>query len=128
MALQLPMNYVDVEREEMEYVDGGVYIPYSGVRAIALACGIDPVGSVLVGLGYYRITAMFAAGLSRALGELGDLGGPIGAVIGFAIGGLGAVAIGGDFADALIQGEGIDFSLKYTAWGHIPYGVNVSVE
>jgi hypothetical protein len=43
---------------------------------------------------------MFAAGLSRALGELGDLG---------------TVDIGGDFADALIQGEGIDFSLKYTA-------------
>jgi hypothetical protein len=34
MTLRLPMNYVEVERDEMEYIDGGAWSSYRGLNAV----------------------------------------------------------------------------------------------
>ena len=42
------------------------------------------------------------------------------------IGGAALLGCGWDIVDALIQGKGVDFSVKKTSWG-MPYGIDVSV-
>ncbi|SCN26647.1 hypothetical protein N3C_2947 [Clostridium sp. N3C] len=129
MALQMPCSYVDIDRDEMEYVDGGIYISNSDLRtfckATFVAVGINPVGATLIGLGVWKVAAIITAGWAAISAKLGAWSGPIGWVLGI----VGVAAVGGlshTIADALIQGKGIDFGIKYSRWG-IPYGIDVSV-
>jgi hypothetical protein len=52
MALQMPCSYVDVDRDEMEYVDGGIYISNSTLctffKTTFVAVGINSVGATLI--------------------------------------------------------------------------------
>lgn len=69
MTLQLPMNYVEVERDEMEYVDGG------GTISITLSYGFIAGLVARAGTGYALTAALvaFDAGLAAAI-ELGTAG------------------------------------------------------
>lgn len=56
MILKLPVNYVDIDREEMEYVDGGWTV-----------CSVDTAGSWIDGA---IIAASWAMGLGSAVSVL----------------------------------------------------------
>lgn len=58
-ALQLPNNYVEIDRDEMEYVDGGWSIEISK-RTIAAA-----VVGVLAGIGAYQTVASIGKAIIR---------------------------------------------------------------
>ena len=128
-GLALPTSYVEVDNEEMEYVDGGYYISNSTLKSVTkgafLAIGINPIGSTLAGLGIWKVYTLLVAGAASISGRLGSLAGPIGIAV--SILGVAAVAgIGYTLADALIQGKGIDIGVKKTFFG-MPYGLDVSV-
>ena len=106
IALQLPSSFVDIDRDEMEYVDGGIYISNSTLctffKATFVAAGINPVGATLIGLGVWKVAAIITAGWASISAELGAWSGPIGWVLGI----VGVAAVGGlshTIADALIQ-------------------------
>ncbi|NLN42087.1 MAG: hypothetical protein GX160_08925, partial [Clostridiales bacterium] len=86
MALQMPCSYVDIDRDEMEYVDGGIYISNSDLRtfckATFVAVGINPVGATLIGLGVWKVAAIITAGWAAISAKLGAWSGPIGWVLG----------------------------------------------
>lgn len=41
LELQLPTNFVEVESEEMEYIDGGYYLSYHKIVGIVQAVGLS---------------------------------------------------------------------------------------
>ncbi len=110
-ALQLPNSYVDVDRDEMEYVDGGFYY-----------------------MDYYEVVGLVqAVGLSGATVTVASLTGALGGATGLVaalIPGIGWAAAGviaanaGAFAwacvNAIIERKGVDISfglptgLKFT--------------
>ena len=77
--LQLPNSYVDVDREEMEYVDGGFSIPRYiftttinvGVTAAitAISGGVGTAGLRIV-LGSMSLKRKFAAAIVKAIGKV----------------------------------------------------------
>lgn len=89
MALQMPCSYVDIDRDEMEYVDGGIYISNSDLRtfckATFVAVGINPVGATLIGLGVWKVAAIITAGWAAISAKLGAWSGPIGWVLGIVV-------------------------------------------
>src|SRR5699024_6429777 len=111
MGMVLPASYVEVEQEEMMYMDGGFYISNKVLKTTLLVVGMNPMSGVSA--------AVLAVGIRRvgtALGaRLGLVGGPAGALfgglIGIAVSGFAAYTV----ADALIQGKGINVGLKYTS-------------
>ncbi|SUY48067.1 Uncharacterised protein [Clostridium putrefaciens] len=60
-ALQLPNNYVEIEREEMEYVDGGAGFLYD--VAVSTLGSICAAGAIAAGIKIYpyMVTAAIAA-------------------------------------------------------------------
>ena len=126
--LVMPTSCVELDSEEMSYVDGGFYVSNSKLWNILAVCGLNPIGATLIGLGVYKLAALISA-LGAKLGA--KIGGVIGGFVGSAVGtplGAGALAaIALKYADALIQGKGLDFSWKKTFFG-IPYWVDVSVK
>ncbi|MDI9218759.1 MULTISPECIES: hypothetical protein [Clostridium] len=62
--LQLPNNYVGVDREEMEYVDGGAR--YSGSQGWIVASALTAVGYGVAAFGKGTLT-VFKAALSEIL-------------------------------------------------------------
>ena len=126
--LVLPEGFVEMDREEMMYVDGGFYITNNQLWLVLQACALNPIGATLIGLGIYKLAAWITALGAKFGAKIGGLiGGLIGSLIGTLIGAaaLGSVAL--TYASALIQGKGIDVSLKYT-WFGVPYWVDISVK
>ena len=80
-ALQMPSSYVDIDREEMEYVDGGGYLKLvaseSAIRDIATA-GCSMVGA-LVGLA-------IGGWIGKTIGQ--SIGSIIGGAVGWMVGGI----------------------------------------
>jgi hypothetical protein len=80
MTLQLPMNYVDVDREEMEYVDGGssitqrwygydVYFTASQCDDLAAACAEGCVTeATIAGICGFACASVAAAPVAVPLG------------------------------------------------------------
>ena len=62
MALRLPSCYVDVERDEMEYVDGGA--TYSGAKGWGAAAAMTSIGAG---------GAVFASGAIAVLAPFGPV-------------------------------------------------------
>ena len=125
-TLQMPSNYVVMDAEEMEYLDGGFYIPYTTIRAVVLASCLNPVGATLVGLGAYKLAGYITAQAAALGAKLGALGGP---VVSFVSGIVGAVIGAGaamTIAHALIQKKGIGIDLVYTSFG-VPYWIDINV-
>ena len=121
-ALQLPNNYVDVDREEMEYVDGGdIYISNSTLNGIALAIGINPIPAVLAYLGYAKLKGLILGGIAILSAKIGVVSKVAGAVV-MLSGGLTAAVV----ANALIQRKGISIDWMRSGSGII-YGIDVSL-
>lgn len=62
MSLNLPSNYVDIESDEMEYIDGGGFFDESitGMGTLLLA-----VGAMMYAVGsYHAIDSMLSNGLA----------------------------------------------------------------
>ena len=74
--LVLPEGFVEIDREEMMYVDGGFYITNNQLWLVLQACALNPIGATLIGLGIYKLAAWITA-----------LGAKFGAKIGGLIGG-----------------------------------------
>ena len=128
-ALVMPKNFVAVDEEEMTYVDGGLYISNATFWNCCKACfycvAFNPVGATLVAIGAYKAYTLLAAGIATVAAKLGCIS-RILAVAFAVIGGAALLGCGWDIVDALIQGKGVDFSVKKTSWG-MPYGIDVSV-
>ncbi len=63
-ALQMPNNFVDVDMDEMEYIDGGLYIPNS-----VISFAVNAVFNGLLGGGTYGSLRAIV----NALGKQGSL-------------------------------------------------------
>lgn len=129
-ALVMPKNYVVVNEEEMEYIDGGIYISnktlWNCCRAAFYSVSFNPVGSTLVSIGVYKAYTLLAAGIGKIAAAIGS----VSRVLAVAFGVIGVSALlgcGYDIIDALIQNKGINIGLKKSRWG-IPYGIDVSVQ
>jgi hypothetical protein len=82
MALQLPMNYVEIEREEMEYVDGGG-ADYGWYGYITFRISRSVINAVVgVGATAAATAALAAAGITGGLSTvvIPGLAGILGAV------------------------------------------------
>ena len=125
--LVVPEGFVELDREEMTYVDGGFYISNSQIINILAVCGLNPIATTIIGIGIYKL----AQTITLQGAKLGSwIGGFIGGLIGKAVGALiGLAAVGSvalKIADALIQGKGINVDWKKT-WFGMPYWVDLSV-
>lgn len=116
MTLELPMNYVEVERDEMEYVDGGFYYMTNA----------DVVGFVSTFISVGGGVTLASVGLLTA-----DITGAT-ALIAASIPGIGWAAAGliaanaAQFAyaciNAIMEGKGVDISFGF------PTGLRFSVK
>ncbi len=81
MALQLPSSFVDVEREEMEYVDGGYYLSHSqcqyidGMIGTAATMGIAGIAACVD-----ASSAAVAGAIAAAIPGVGTVVAVLGAV------------------------------------------------
>lgn len=116
MALNLPMNYVNIDTEEMEYVDGGYYLSHSDCQSIDFAIGATA-----------GMSAGSIAGLvSAAAGYVGTLVAASIPAVGWVLGAALTACIlnqAGSIASALVsdmfRGRGIDITLGW--WYGTPY-------
>jgi len=130
-ALVMPQNFSVVTADEMEYIDGGLYLSNSTLweccRVAFCTVAVNPIGATLIALGAYKAYTYLAAGVARIAGKLALCS----KALGIAFGVLGVTAlltIGFPIIDALMQGKGIEIGIKYTAVLGIPYGFYVSVK
>lgn len=112
--LQLPSNFVDIDSEEMEYVDGGgVYVSNYQLRNILISVGLNPIGATVLGLTYWKAVSVISATFSLICAKFGSLGGPIGAVAGYVFGALTLGSIAVSIADAIYEGKGLEFDFTW---------------
>jgi len=110
LTLRLPYDYVEIGREEMEYVDGGWYISHSTCMAIDFAIGASMVGSA----------AQLAALVSGAAAYVGTLLAASIPIAGWIAGAAltacilnQATSIGSALFTDMVRGKGIDVSLGW---------------
>ena len=128
MELVLPQNYVEIEQEEMMYLDGGFYISNYTLTRSLMAVGLNPIGFTLAGLGVYAISKKVSAKVAALAGKIGlSFGGPVGGIISFIAGGSLALTFSSAVANAIIQGKGIEVDWR-RAFGTIPYWVDINVK
>ena len=118
---------MDIDREEMEYVDGGFYISNSALKSVVAACAFNPIPAVIIAIGYAKASALIVAAATSIGARLGSLGGPIGTAVGGIIAGALGLGASGTIVHALVQGKGINIGLSYTSFG-VPYWVDISVQ
>jgi len=116
MGMVLPMNYAEIEQEEMVYLEGGFYMSNKQVKNIMVALG--------VGAGVNAVTLAAAIKINSVwMGtQFGALGGPIGALTGAALGlwiSSQAVVIAERMVTAAVHGKGVKWGLG-VSWGIIP--------
>jgi hypothetical protein len=61
MEMVLPRNYVEIEQEEMMYLDGGSWTNYYGINAVAK---ISAMSAISVGAALSAVSAAGKAGLT----------------------------------------------------------------
>jgi len=112
--LQLPDSFVDIDREEMEYVDGGsVYLSNAGLRSVLIACALNPIGTTILGLAYWKAVSFVTAKFSLLCARLGAIGGVLGAVAGAVLGAYAAGSVAVSVVDALYSGKGLRFGFTW---------------
>lgn len=97
--LQMPSSFVDIDREEMEYIDGGdaqllkknlMYL-YKNYKTFSLAMRMGGIPMSVIykvaGMSLTQVVALYGPVIGASVGKIG---GWIGAAIG-AVGGAGAV-------------------------------------
>ncbi|MNM73878.1 hypothetical protein D3C81_856230 [compost metagenome] len=97
-ALQMPINYVEVNNDEMEYVDGGwsIYVLSDNIRGLMGSSGAfrAAMGGVAISYTWSYLTTVTMIGGKVAAGAAAaaaTLTGPIGLAVG-AVAALGASA------------------------------------
>ena len=80
ITLRLPQNYVEIEEEEMMYLDGGEYISRSSCRGIMCAIGISPSTYIASVLGYTLAVKL----IKKATSYCGWMGKIASVVLGYA--------------------------------------------
>ncbi len=111
-ALQLPTSYVDVDRDEMEYVDGGAHITYISNSKISFA--VAAIGFAGKNIGWGKLLPYIPVLFSwvNAL--------PLAGQVAFAYIVANAANVAVKTATALATGKGINVDLKW-------YGISLSV-
>ncbi|MDO4605613.1 MAG: hypothetical protein Q4B23_06520 [Helcococcus sp.] len=114
MELVLPQNYVEIEQEEMMYLDGGVYVSQKTARNVLGAIAINP-GSYMLAAASYVVALKAVSWVSKRFG------GAFGWIAGTVLGVLGAQVI--EFGRALAYtalygGRDISWS-----WNPLKFGV-----
>lgn len=115
-AIQMPASYVLMDNEEMEYLDGGLYLSNSDLKNMLCVIGTSAT-SIATITSAVKCSAWFVAA------KLGALLGPIGwAVCGTLAAWVGKQAY--TFAErtfcALAKRKGVDFKIGWK-WGCVPY-------
>lgn len=127
MELVLPQHYVEVEQEEMMYLDGGFYISNHILKSSLMAVGINAIGFTLVGIGVHALSKKISAKVAAFAGKIGlSFGGPVVGVLSFIAGGSLAWTFSSAVANALIQGKGVEIDWR-RAFGKVPYWVDINV-
>ncbi len=125
IGMVMPSKYVEIDREEMTYIEGGVYISNSMLKGVICAVAVNPLPAVLIGLGVYKFIGMMTAGVGKIATSFGAINFLLGLFIG--VTGVGAVlGMGYKVFDALVQRKGIDIGFKRTSGGTV-YGLDVDV-
>lgn len=110
MELVLPEKYVELDQEEMTYLDGGAYLSGSKCRSICAAIAISP-GALIAG-------AASAAVVSKVVKWAKVTGGPVGWIVGtaagYATGFVSKVAYG--IGKGALSGKGLSI-----AWSWDPF-------
>ncbi|MGO5008476.1 hypothetical protein [Bacillus wiedmannii] len=101
--LVLPANYVEVENEEMEYVDGGVYISNKMLQGVIFS-GVGAISGVTVAAIQGSIYAI-AASIASAVPGLGWITGGLLAA--------NATNFALNAAQALNRGKGIEIGVGF---------------
>jgi hypothetical protein len=115
-TLALPKNYVEIEQEEMMYLDGGIYLSYSKLVGMTGAVATMGVGEV------YAICAGATTVIRTLLCTI--------PIVGWAVAAAGVWLLRGvpeAIADAILQHKGIDFGIKKT-WFGMPYDLDLDVK
>ena len=108
--LQLPNSFVDVDREEMEYVDGGAYISNGELTNFLYAFGCSAIVQYAqIGYSSYAIASKLKAVFTIVRAGLASTG--WGIAIAAYLGWKGGSFID-EFAKALDMGKGL-----YIGWG-----------
>lgn len=84
MELVMPRNYVEMEQEEMMYLEGGVYLSKSDCRSIIAGLGMSPATF---------IAAAYGATVTAKVLKWMKAGGPLAWVVGI-VGGVASSVIG----------------------------------
>ncbi|WP_143327687.1 hypothetical protein [Clostridium sp. USBA 49] len=105
---------MDIDRDEMEYVDGGsVYLSNAGLRSVLLACALNPIGTTILGLTYWEAVTFVTAKFSAFCAKIGEIGGVIGAVAGAVLGAYVAGSVAVSVVDALYSRKGLRFGFTW---------------
>lgn len=122
MTLQLPINYIDIDADEMEYIDGGdIYISNATLRNFGCAIGLNPIPAALAYLGYAKLKSLVLAGIATLSVKIGVISKAAAAVVS-----LSGTLTAGVVANALLQGKGISIDWMKMKCGLI-YGIDIGV-
>ncbi|SCP99978.1 hypothetical protein [Anaerobium acetethylicum] len=113
-ALVMPSSYAVMGEEEMTYLEAGeAYLSNKAIKAVMIACALNPIATTLISLGIYKAVSMVKRAWTAVCANLGKLGGAIGCVIGFLLGAFTAAAIATTLIDALWCGKGIELGFTW---------------
>ncbi|MFM1514729.1 hypothetical protein ABGF49_05670 [Helcococcus ovis] len=113
MELVLPQNYVEIEQEEMEYLDGGIYVNDETVKQIGYALGVTGSTSIAA------VAISVKLGAAAIVAKLSVIpGGNIIAAVGAAYIIANAGNIAPAFVSALVRGKGMDIGTSW--WYALP--------
>ncbi len=113
MQLVLPNNYVELEQEEMMYLDGGLYLDDNTIKGLAYSIGISAYYSIPSIIAAIQVASGFIALKLAAI--------PGGNIIGLLGGAYIAANAGGiapALSSALIRGKGMDIDIGW--WYALP--------
>ncbi len=108
---------------------GYFYISLSNVKNILCMIGLNPVASVLISIGLYKLKTLVVSKCALLLAKLGAFWGPVIQAAFVFVGTIVCVPTVSDFVvafwDCVFQGyRGISVGIKYSRWG-FPYGFSV---
>lgn len=120
-SLVMPQHYVELDRDEMSYVDGGIYVSYNTLQAAVFAFGKNganvPATITAYSAAFGGVAAMFSTYVSALLSWVNSL--PIIGQLIFAYVVANAVTVGIYMASAYIQKKGVDIGVGW--WWFIPH-------
>lgn len=73
LTLKMPSSYVNVDSDEMEYLDGGYYLSHNACAAIDMCLGMSICGGIAAMAGTIDACAGYLAGLLATSIPIGGL-------------------------------------------------------